>query len=115
MSKAAIFRLLWLGLGLYISFTLTKSLWELYQASGRLTTQSEKLSSLEKKVAELKDRLDYVRSYEFVEKEARDRLNLQRPGEIVLILPEPDAVLGVEAGAEKAELPNWQKWLRLFN
>ena len=69
--------------------------------------------SLEKEVAQ-------KQSLEYLEREARDRLNLVKPGERIVILPPKEQVSGIrfqELGSEitvDQQIPNWQKWWKLF-
>lgn len=120
MAQPSLFRkkivqILWLVLGLYACIALSRSLAQLYQASRRVTTQETKLSELKSEVAGLKTQLEEVESWDFLEKQARNELGLQRPGEIVLVLPPTNLVVnGGESRSEVTE-ENWQKWLKLFN
>jgi cell division protein FtsB len=53
-----------------------------------------------------------VESPVYIERVAREKLNLQKEGEIVVVLPKDLST----AVAEEAQpqLPNWQKWWKLF-
>jgi cell division protein FtsB len=84
------------------------------RASDRVTSQTVKLEEKKNQLAELESRLEYVNSYEFIEKEAREKLNLQRPGEIVLVVPETAPTILVEEDEKGEDLTNWQKWIKLF-
>ncbi len=114
MSKRLIIQVLWLVLGLYVCTTLAKSLVQLYQASGRVATQQAKLESLKSEIAGLNSELEYVRSYSFLEKTARDKLNLQRPGEVILMVYDNHLVVQQTQTEAEQPLPFWQRWLRLF-
>ena len=59
----------------------------------------------------LQQKLLYVKSDDFIEKQAREKLNLVKNGEYVVLAPKPD-----EKAQEKPvdEIPNWKKWLKLF-
>lgn len=62
----------------------------------------------------LLEKREYYQSEEFVEKQARDKLNMAKEGETVVILPEGEGVLGeVEISRERQE-PIWKKWLGVF-
>ncbi len=71
-----------------------------------------------KKNQKLSLQLSQVRSQEFIEQQARDKLNLAKPQETVVVVP-PDLVSrvatysGVISG-QKEEEPNWKKWVKLF-
>jgi cell division protein FtsB len=70
-----------------------------------------KLENLKRENQELKEKLEFVQTPEFMEKEARDRLGLVQEGEAVVIMPEK--ITDVQANNQE-ELPNWKKWWQLF-
>ena len=60
----------------------------------------------------LKERLFYVKTNQFVEDEAREKLGMSKPGEYVVIAP-----TSAPLNNEKIEInakPNWRRWLDLF-
>jgi predicted cobalt transporter CbtA len=69
---------------------------------------------LEKEHQELLEKKEYYQSEEFVEQEARNRLNLGKPGETVVILPPNVGETEEITSTPTPELPNWQRWWRLF-
>ncbi len=72
----------------------------------------KKLAQEEKENQFLKERLSYVKGNQFVEKEAREKLFMTRPGEFIVIGPASTPV-----GQEKIEIdtrPNWRRWWDLF-
>ena len=72
----------------------------------------EKLVSEQKKNQFLKEHLFYVKTNQFVEEEAREKLGMSRPGEYVVIAPTSTSL-----NQEKIEIdmrPNWRKWWELF-
>ena len=78
----------------------------------------ESVKKLEEEQQALGKELEYALSDEFVEKEARDKLLMAKPGEVVVILPPYDEVTSssdlVFDEDRKEELENWEKWVRLF-
>ncbi len=64
--------------------------------------------------ARLKQQLGTVQSPIFIEREARDRLGLVKPGEIVVLLGQPDASYsGVkQSGGDGPS--RWNQWWQLF-
>lgn len=79
------------------------------------------ISKLEQQAAELSDSnqslselIKYMNTQEYKEKEAREKLNLKRPGEQVVVLPAQgeDKVLGAQTETEN--LSNPKKWLNYF-
>lgn len=75
------------------------------------------LSQEEKKYSELLAKKQYVEKDAFLEKEAREKLLLGKPGESRVIIDKTliEAVNGTSsAEAVKDSRPNWQKWLELL-
>ncbi|KKU56633.1 hypothetical protein A3C34_02455 [Candidatus Amesbacteria bacterium RIFCSPHIGHO2_02_FULL_48_21] len=62
----------------------------------------------------LQKQLLEVKSPEWVEKEARERLGYGRPGETILVLPEQESSRETELGAQEQNIPNWKKWWKLY-
>ncbi|MDP3955137.1 MAG: septum formation initiator family protein [bacterium] len=103
--------------GLYLIVSFSRDLWGLWQKSGEMEKSQLALDKLKIKNEELKKQLEYVNSDIFIEKEARDKLGLGKAGETILILPENlEANIGVNPSEirDNLNLPNWEKWWRLF-
>lgn len=80
----------------------------LIQTEKRL--QAEKLEN-----SKLKQQLIIVQNPDFVEKEARDKLFLSKPGEQQVVINKD--LLGGNKPSQKIEdieKPNWQQWISLF-
>ncbi len=110
---------LWQGLailvGLYMCVALGRSLWQLYRAGGRVEEARQELGNLKLENEQLQIKLVEVETDGFVEGQARDKLNLQRTGEIVVVLPQMKEREGEDQGTEELrDVPNWQKWAGLF-
>lgn len=102
-------------LGIYLLYVSGKSVLSLWGASSRIENAQRNLTAARKENNELKKRLAYVKSREYLEKEARDRLNLSKEGETVVVLPSVIPLLKTqEAPLLKDDIPNWKKWYRLF-
>lgn len=74
---------------------------------------SEAQRTLEQEKAEnqkLKKELSRVKTKEFIEEEARNKLFLTKPNEKVVIVP----VASKSAERKDKPTPNWRKWLGLF-
>lgn len=82
----------------------------------RLSQAIEELHNLEIKNKELKSKLLQVKSAEFIETQARDKLGLAKEGETVIVIPEEkiNKILGLSKKIEEIKLPNWLGWLRVF-
>ena len=94
-------------------FNLIKGSFDSNFRLGQVKEESLKIDQLQGQNQNLKDDLARKQSPFFIEKEARDLLNYQKPGEIT-------AVVGGKGFAanqdqkEKAPLSNWQKWWNLL-
>jgi cell division protein FtsB len=76
----------------------------------RLKAQSDDLKSGNSQLSEL---IKYLDTPEYKEREAREKLNLKRPGEQVVVLPE-ESTAGSVASAKTESQSNPQKWLKYF-
>lgn len=97
--------------------SLFQSLTSLLSQRGNIEKAEETLALEKKKHEELILKTEYVESAAFIEREAREKLLLGKPGETRVIIDEK--LLFETLGTAGAELqrdirPNWQKWLELF-
>jgi len=103
--------------GLYLIVSFSSSIFDLYQKSKDIGKERLKVEALKIKNEELKKQLEYVKSQEFLEREAREKLGLVREGEVVVILPEnfKETIGNDHPQTEKGkEVPNWGKWWKVF-
>ncbi|PIZ99750.1 MAG: hypothetical protein COX77_00730 [Candidatus Komeilibacteria bacterium CG_4_10_14_0_2_um_filter_37_10] len=87
---------------------------------GNLKNINQQLADLAQEKNDLANLLNYVQSNDFVEEEARTKLNMRKPGEKVIIisntaqvkelLPTPLTVIDPSEQDGK----NWQRWLDYF-
>lgn len=71
-----------------------------------------KLEQAQKDSQFLKERRYYVKTNEFIERDAREKLNMVQPGEYVILLPPPSTQQKSIKKPDDSE--NWEKWLNLF-
>ena len=101
---------------LFIIQGFSRSLIELWQQKQRLSKAKQELVELEKKEEELKKQLAYYQSDEYVEKIAREKLMLGKPGEEVILLPKADqplAEMNTNEGQNK-NIPLWKRVLKFI-
>lgn len=100
---------------LFIAYNLLSQILQAVKSSERLSSEAEDLFKLEAKNKELKAKLSQIRSPEFIEKEARNKLGLAKPGETVIIIPDEKirAILQATPSAQ-TRLSNPLGWWRLF-
>ena len=101
------------GIGLIVS--LSRDILRLLKASDKMRLAEKKIEELQKESESLTQKKDYYQSDFFVEEEARNKLNMAKIGETLVILP-PNLkqVLGEKDNQPTKPLSNWHQWLNLF-
>lgn len=114
---------------LFGMFNFTRTTMDIIQSSKRLESMQKTVSSLEKKKLTLDKELKYKKTARFIEEQARNRLNMAKQGEDVLVLPaalrdpskitsrleKPNGqVMGDTDSVENEERRNFWLWLELF-
>lgn len=90
---------------------LVRSIYSLWNKQDLLSLAQKDVEKEKAENIELLQKLKIVESEEFIEKEARNKLFMVKPGEHLVVLP------SIEPKKEQktnVDLPNWQKWLNLF-
>lgn len=101
--------------GIYLIGTLSRDIVFLFQRTKETQKTETELQKVLQEEADLKKQLVYSQSSEFVEKEARDKLGMTKPGETIVILPENvESILGVQDEVKKEPISNWKLWFNLF-
>lgn len=83
---------------------------------GRRSLLQARLEEKEKRVTktqELQQKLQLVQTPEFIEREAREKLNLGKEGEIIILV---DPIQGTKNTNKETlqTLPNWKLWWNVF-
>ncbi|MBM3205399.1 septum formation initiator family protein [Candidatus Shapirobacteria bacterium] len=101
------------GIGLIVS--LSRNIFKLLKAADELNLAEQKVKQLEQESADLAQKKEFYQSEAFIEQEARNKLNMTKEGETVVILP-PNLkqVLGEKENLPTEPLPNWRQWWNLF-
>lgn len=101
---------------LSVVYNLLSQIFQAIKSGERLTQEVESLYKLEAKNKQLKKRLQEIRSLSFIEEQARNKLNLSKAGETVVIIPEEKIrqVLGDHQAAQEVKLPNPLGWWKVF-
>lgn len=100
---------------LLITYNLVSQILEAVKSGERLGSEAESLYKLEAKNKELKKRLSEIKSPQFIEEQARNKLGLGKKGETAVIIPEEKIkeILGASQSQE-VRLPNPLGWWRVF-
>ncbi len=115
-------RLATLLVGGYIIVTTSRNILTLWSARDRVIQAQNRLKDLQTQEQELTRQIAQVDNPAFVEREARDKLGMVKPGEVVLVLPQDEVNKLAQSLRDQylksaeppPEVPTWQKWLKLF-
>lgn len=121
-----ILKYLILILGIYFLVSTSRNLWRLWQARDLTTQAQQQVDQLQAENQQLQDRLKEVQTDEYVERQAREKLNLVKPGETIVIIPKellektnrflnPDLDNQRQFTNNRQVLPPWQQWWLMFN
>jgi cell division protein FtsB len=102
-------------IGIALIVSLSRSILKMFRAKDELRLAEQKIEELQKEAAILTEKKDFYQSEEFIEQEARNKLNMVKEGETVVVLP-PNLkeLLGEKENQPQILLPNWRQWLNLF-
>lgn len=93
---------------------LARSIYDLWHKKDLIGKAEQELIRQKQENKKLKSELSYVESREFVEREARDKLLLVRPGEQQVLIPQDLIKESKSSDKEDKNEPNWRRWLKLF-
>lgn len=105
---------------IWLVISVVRESYRKYQLTQEINQLKSEIERLEGSNQDLANLLEYFQQESFLEKEARLKLNLKKPGEKVVIVPRSE-----EEGIEiepikrteeeiKKEKPNWLKWWKYF-
>jgi len=106
-----------LVIGVSLIVNLSRDILRLLKAGGQVKKAEEKLVDFEKEHDSLVEKKEYFQSPEFIEEEARNKLNLAKEEETIVILPPNVEEMSrwlEQKDSQEENLPNWKKWWRLF-
>ena len=107
----------------FFSINLFKAIINRRELLGDIKSLEIEIKSLESRNQELVGLIEYFKTIDFVETEARTKLNLRKPGEKIIIVPPASVTSAVGKNtsnepvfisAEIKEMNNWQKWWNYF-
>lgn len=103
-------------ISLFVMQNMVRSIYSLWQKRDLLVQRENELIKQKQEHARLTEEQRKVESEGYIEKEARNKLFLQKPGESRVVVDKRliEAVAGSKTEAKKDNRPNWQQWLELF-
>ncbi len=93
------------GLIVYLSLADILAAFQVYRLDREIVKLRQEIDDLTIKNQDLKNLIAYLKTDSFKEKEARRKLNYRKPGEQVLVIPEPIALIGNGEGKGAAPSP----------
>jgi cell division protein FtsB len=96
-----------------VAFVTVELYWQKREVDSEISRLQQQADVLNKDNQQLSELIKYLDTPEYKEKEAREKLNLKREGEEVVVLPETDES-GSVAGASSGSESNPQKWFSYF-
>ena len=94
-------------------FGLSQSVVRLIGRKSMLKVKQEELVRLQKQQENLQNKLKLAQTPEFIEKEAREKLNLAKSGETIILVEEGETQAQTSQ-KETTIIPNWKKWWQMF-
>lgn len=95
-------------IGIVLIINLLRSIYDVAQRGHVVKDTKEKLALVREKHAKLTQEFEKVNSPYFIEEQARDKLNMARPGEEVIIVPTIPPP--TPTPTPKPPLANWEQW-----
>lgn len=100
----------------FILYSLGQQLYKRYQILSEIARMRAEIASYQTKNDEMLKLINYFKTPEYQERQARSLLNLQKPGEFAVALPpslaQEPAATGQTAGQKKSS--NLQQWWDYF-
>jgi cell division protein FtsL len=119
---AGIFFVAGLAVLVAIGISLGRETYRKRQIQKEIENLQSEIQKMNQENSELGNFISYLSTQEFQEKEAREKLNLQKEDERMIVLrkeleQQKDAKntnQGPDTSFTEDESPNWQKWLKFF-
>ena len=110
-------RIVFYSLLIYAFYSLSITTRDIYSLSSKESEKVNKITSLEDQKEKKNLELNYLNSDEFVEKEARTKLNMKKENEQVFVVPVESSSQNSDSnnvlGAQKSR-SNLQKWMEVL-
>lgn len=103
-------------ISILILFGLFQQILKALQSGGILDQKAAELGKVQEENRKLKLKLEETENYQFIERVARDKLNLARENEVIVIIPQEkiDKIINSNRPLPEIKVPNWQGWFKLF-
>lgn len=102
---------------LFLTVSIGQKLYKKYLIEREISRLEEDIASLQAGNKNILELIDYFKTPEFRERQARSLLSLQKPGEFAVALPprdDADPAGGREAGTAREKVSNLKLWWDYF-
>lgn len=106
------FQIIWVIASVALIVQLAHSIYDLSKRGSVVDEARARLQKVKEENSRLKAEEIYVQSPEYVERQARDKLNLARKGEVVAIIQK--ATPTPSPSEELVKKENWELWAEKF-
>lgn len=107
-------RWLWLAIVIYMMYTVGRLAYKNYQLNVQEAKLRSDVASLQNDIQHLQNQIVYFQSASYKEKMLREKLNMQKPGEkVVVITPEPKIAETTDVKSTR-KVSNPQAWWDYF-
>lgn len=113
LFRSKLFKLGLTVVSLILILTLSRSIVSVWQKGDVVRQRQLELARIEAENQALKRQLAESQSQDFVEREAREKLGLSKPGEAVVLMPPATEAAKMLEDLGKP-VPNWEQWRRLL-
>lgn len=115
VSSSLIFNIFVVAVVSFLIYRAVKMLDHALVVRHELKATEERTAGLMKKKAELEAQIAEFESAQVVDREAKERLNLKRPGEVVVVVPEGEALTkNTSSSLPVAHESSWWERLKDF-
>jgi len=103
-------------ISLSILLGLSRQIGDALGIGRRVDEVASEVSKLQERNKKLHNDLKNVEHYTYIEEVARNKLNLAKNGETIVVIPETtiNQFLAAQTPYTPDPIPNWEGWMRLF-
>ena len=102
-----------LAIAWLIIISLARDVWQVRVGFGRITESEQRLSAEVAKNVSLKGKLGLLATDDYREKLIREKLNMQKEGEIIVVMPNKESGSVEKIDLGMSLIPNWVRWWNL--
>lgn len=97
-----------------IIFSLVQDVWQIRTGFDRITESEKRLAAEEKRHESLVQKLGLVQTKGYKEKQIREKLNMQKEGEVIVVMPKNGGLATENTIYDENSLQVWEKWWNLL-